>query len=118
MIWFDCADNYNIIFCDQKINKRSIGLASNLPDPKVIVLLVKRGQKPYNSRQRSREMSGKSSFPYRKYDRKPHPHIVKQILEDYELIEMMKEVLIHEGRPCPFCHRKLKGEGKEKEIWE
>ena len=41
-------------------------------------------------------MSGKSSFPYRKYDRKPHPHIVKQILEDNDLIEMMKEVLIQE----------------------
>ena len=63
-------------------------------------------------------MSGKSSFPYRKYDRKPHPHIVKQILEDHELIEMMKEVLIQEGKPCPFCHRKLKGEAQNtKEIW-
>ncbi len=63
-------------------------------------------------------MSGKSSFPYRQYDRKPHPHIVKQILEDKELIEMMKEALIHEGKPCPFCHRKLKGDDKEKkEIW-
>ena len=40
-------------------------------------------------------MSGKSSFPYRKFDRKPHPHIVKQILEDGELIEMMKEMLIN-----------------------
>ena len=28
-------------------------------------------------------MSGKSSFPYRKFDRRPHPHIVKQVLEDY-----------------------------------
>ncbi len=62
-------------------------------------------------------MSGKSSFPYRKYDRKPHPHIVKQILDDDELIEMMKEVLIQEGRPCPFCHRKLKEEAKAREIW-
>jgi DNA repair exonuclease SbcCD ATPase subunit len=42
---------------------------------------------------------------------------VKQILEDSELVEMMKEVLIHEGKPCPFCHRKLKGEAREKEIW-
>jgi hypothetical protein len=33
------------------------------------------------------------------------------------LIEMMKEVLIQEGRACPFCHRKLKGESKAKEIW-
>ena len=55
------------------------------------------------------EMSGKSSFPYRKYDRKPHPHIVKQILDDSELIAMMKEVLIQEGKVCPFCHRKLRG---------
>ena len=62
-------------------------------------------------------MSGKSSFPYRKYDRKPHPHIVKQILDDSELIEMMKEVLIQEGRACPFCHRKLKEDSKAKEIW-
>ena len=62
-------------------------------------------------------MSGKSSFPYRKYDRRPHPHIVKQILEDSELIEMMKEVLIQEGKACPFCHRKLKADQKEKEIW-
>ena len=66
---------------------------------------------------RRREMSGKSSFPYRKYDRKPHPHIVKQILDDDELIEMMKEVLIQEGRVCPFCHRKLKEEAKVREIW-
>jgi hypothetical protein len=62
-------------------------------------------------------MTGKSSFPYRKYDRKPHPHIVKQILENSELIEMMKEVLIQEGRPCPFCHRKLKKVHREREIW-
>ena len=62
-------------------------------------------------------MSDKSSFPYRKYDRRPHPHIVKQILDDEELIEMMKEVLIHEGRPCPFCHRKLKEKKEGGEIW-
>ena len=62
-------------------------------------------------------MSGKSSFPYRKYDRKPHPHIVKQILENNELIEMMKEVLIQEGKSCPFCHRKLKGVNRDSEIW-
>jgi hypothetical protein len=61
-------------------------------------------------------MSGKSSFPYRKFDRKPHPHIVKQILDDSELMEMMKEVLIQEGKPCPFCHRKLKAEKPDKEI--
>ena len=79
--------------------------------------LVKKEGKPYNEFQRSRAMSGKSSFPYRKYDRKPHPHIVKQILEDSELIEMMKEVLIQEGKPCPFCHRKLKEDQKVSEIW-
>lgn len=62
-------------------------------------------------------MSGKSSFPYRKFDRKPHPHIVKEILDDSELIEMMKQLLIHEERSCPFCHRKLRGAMKEKEIW-
>lgn len=62
-------------------------------------------------------MAGKSSFPYRKFDRKPHPGIVKQILDDEEMIEMMKEVLIQEGRPCPFCHRKLKEPRKEREIW-
>lgn len=54
-------------------------------------------------------MSGKSSFPYRKYDRRPHPHIVKQILEDSELIEMMKEALIQEGKPCPFLPPETKG---------
>ena len=79
--------------------------------------LVKEVETVYNGSQRSRTMSGKSSFPYRKYDRRPHPLIVKQILEDSELIEMMKEVLIQEGRACPFCHRKLKGESKAKEIW-
>ena len=62
-------------------------------------------------------MSGKSSFPYRKFDRRPHPHIVKEILEDSELIDMMKQLLIQEGNPCPFCHRKLKGDEKEREIW-
>ncbi len=66
---------------------------------------------------RRREMGGKSSFPYRKFDRRPHPHIVKQILEDSELIEMMKEMLIQEGKPCPFCHRKLREGKKEREIW-
>ena len=58
-------------------------------------------------------MSQKSSFPYRKYDRKANPNIVKQILGDSELIEMMKEVLIQEGRVCPFCRRKLREESKE-----
>ena len=61
-------------------------------------------------------MSEKSSFPYRKYDRKPNPNIVKQILDDNELIEMMKETLIQEGKICPFCRRKLKEESKVKEI--
>jgi hypothetical protein len=32
------------------------------------------------------------------------------------LIEMMKEMLIQEGRVCPFCRRKLKEESKVKEI--
>ena len=61
-------------------------------------------------------MSGKSSFPYRKYDRKLNPNIVKQILDDNELIEMMRETLIEEGRVCPFCRRKLKEESEVKEI--
>ena len=61
-------------------------------------------------------MSEKSSFPYRKYDRKPHPNIVKQILDDSELVGMMKEVLIQERRVCPFCRRKFKEEFKVKEI--
>ena len=61
-------------------------------------------------------MSEKSSFPYRKYDRKTNPNIVKQILADSELIDMMKELLIQEGRVCPFCRRKLKEESKVKEI--
>ncbi len=61
-------------------------------------------------------MSGKSSFPYRKYDRRPHPHIVKRILVDSEMIELMKEILIQEGKPCPFCHRKLRGEEREREM--
>ena len=43
--------------------------------------------------------------------------IVKQILEDEELVEMMKEMLVKEGKPCPFCHRKLKDEVKAREIW-
>jgi len=61
-------------------------------------------------------MSEKSSFPYRKYDRKPNPNIVKQILDDSELIEIMRETLIEEGRVCPFCRRKLKEESEVKEI--
>jgi hypothetical protein len=80
-------------------------------------LLVKSKKRDYNFQQRSRTMSDKSSFPYRKFDRKPHPHIVKQILEDEELVEMMKEMLVKEGKPCPFCHRKLKDEVKAREIW-
>jgi hypothetical protein len=39
------------------------------------------------------------------------------MVQDKELIEMMKEVLIQEGKSCPFCHRKLKEESKAKEIW-
>ncbi len=61
-------------------------------------------------------MSGKSSFPYRKYDRKPNPNIIKQILDDSELIEMMRETPIEEGRVCPFCRRKLEKESEVKEI--
>ena len=61
-------------------------------------------------------MSGKSSFPYRKYDRKTNPNIVKQILADSELIEMMKEMLIQERRVCPFCRRKLEEESHVEEI--
>jgi hypothetical protein len=63
------------------------------------------------------KMHGKSSFPYRKYDRKPHPHIVKEVLVDSELIGMMKEMLIQEGKACPFCHRKLNREQKKTESW-
>lgn len=62
-------------------------------------------------------MGEKSSFPYRKYDRKPHPNIVRQILEDHQMTEMMKELLIQEGKPCPFCHRRL-GEKKEERTSE
>ncbi len=69
-----------------------------------------------NGKVRGGEMSRRSSFPYRKYDRKPNPNIVKQILDDSELIEMMKETLIEEGRVCPFCRRKLKEESEVKEI--
>jgi len=29
----------------------------------------------------------------------------------------MKEILIQEGKPCPFCHRKLSGDKREREIW-
>lgn len=52
----------------------------------------------------------KSSFPYRVFDRKPHPNIVRQILHDQELLAQMKEILIQEGRPCPFCHRKVQSD--------
>ena len=61
-------------------------------------------------------MNEKSSFPYRNYDRKPNPNIVKQIFDDSELIEMMRETLIEEGSVCPFCRRKLKEESEVKEI--
>jgi hypothetical protein len=63
------------------------------------------------------EMREKSSFPYRKFDRKPHPYIVKQILEDHQMTERMREALIQASKPCPFCHRKL-GKKKEKGNWE
>jgi hypothetical protein len=66
--------------------------------------------------ERSGEMNEKSSFPYRKYDRKYNPNIVKQIIHDSESIEMMKGMLIQEGRVCPFCRRKLKEESQVKEI--
>ncbi len=61
-------------------------------------------------------MNEKSSFPYRKHDLKPHPSIVKQILDDSELVGMIREVLIQEGRVCPFCRRKLKEDAEVKEI--
>jgi hypothetical protein len=48
-----------------------------------------------------------SSFPYRVFDRKAHPNILKQILEDKELLEQMREILAQEGSPYPFCHRKI-----------
>jgi hypothetical protein len=66
--------------------------------------------------ERSRKMSEKSSFPYRKFDRKFNPNIVKQIIHDSESIEMMKGMLIQEGRVCPFCRRKLKEESQIIEI--
>ena len=59
----------------------------------------------------------KSSFPYRIYDRKLHPNIILQVLEDEDLLTIMREVLIQEGRPCPFCKRKLKAEPHSQEIW-
>jgi hypothetical protein len=59
----------------------------------------------------------KSSFPYRVYDRKPHPNIVLQVLEDEDLLNIMREILIQEGRSCPFCKRKLKEEPLPREIW-
>ena len=59
----------------------------------------------------------KSSFPYRVYDRKPHPNIVPQVLEDEDLLNIMREILIQEGRPYPFCKRKLKEEPLPGEIW-
>lgn len=62
-------------------------------------------------------MMSKSSFPYRVYDRKLHPNIVLQVLEDEDLLNIMKEILVQEGRLCPFCKRKLKRETPSKEIW-
>ena len=59
----------------------------------------------------------KSSFPYRVYDRKPHPNIVLQVFEDEDLLNIMREILIQEGRPCPFCKRKLKEEPLPQEVW-
>jgi hypothetical protein len=59
----------------------------------------------------------KSSFPYRVYDRKLHTNIVLHVLEDEDLLNIMKEILIQEGRPCPFCKRKIKREPFSKEIW-
>jgi hypothetical protein len=59
----------------------------------------------------------KSSFPLLVYDRKPHPNIVLQALKDEILLNIMREILIQEGRPCPFCTRKLKQEPLSKEIW-
>jgi hypothetical protein len=59
----------------------------------------------------------KSSFPFRIYDRKPHPNIVLQVFEDEDLLNIMREISIQEGRPCPFCTRKLKQEPLSKKIW-
>jgi hypothetical protein len=59
----------------------------------------------------------KSSFPFRIYDRKPHPNIVLQVFEDEDLLNIMREISIQEGWPCPFCTRKLKQEPLSKEIW-
>jgi len=44
-----------------------------------------------------KEFMSKSSFPYRVHDRKPHPNIVLQVLEDEDLLNIMREVLIQEG---------------------
>ena len=35
---------------------------------------------------------------------------MKQILEDHQMTEMMKEILVQEGKPCPFCQTKLGAE--------
>jgi patatin-like phospholipase/acyl hydrolase len=51
-------------------------------------------------------MNGKSSFPWHKFDRRPHAHIMKQILEDSELIDIRKQFLIQEGKAYPFFTEK------------
>jgi len=51
-------------------------------------------------------MNGESSFPYCKFDQSQYPHIVKQILEDSELIDMRKQLLIQEGKAYPFFTEK------------
>jgi len=45
-------------------------------------------------------------------------NFLKQILEDKESIEMMKEALIQGKKPYPLWHRKLKGEENDREIWQ
>ncbi len=61
-------------------------------------------------------MRGKSGFPYRKYNGKPHPHSVRSILEESELTEVMREAFIQKGKPCPFCHGKLKEPPQERDL--
>lgn len=61
-------------------------------------------------------MGGKSGFPYRKYNGKPHPHIVRSILEGNKLTEVMQEASIQKGKPCPFCHDKLKEPPQERDL--
>ncbi len=67
---------------------------------------------------RKKESLSESSFPYRVYDRKPHSNRILPVLEDEELFNIMREILIQEGRPYPFCKRKLKQESLFHETWQ